>query len=118
MRRPPAGTFRRAVTDLREPEAAERLAHEAPDEYIRAPCAVGRSRLGGRWTLRWPPKLSHRRVRLFLLQGEGPRFHPRRGPGLHALRPVPLLADGADAAQPRVHARGAVLRADRQQPAA
>ena len=37
--------------------------------------------------------------------------HPGRREGVHDLRPLPLLADGLDAAQPRVHARGAVLRA-------
>ena len=39
-------------------------------------------------------------------------LHPGRGAGVHHLRPLLLLAARLDLPQPRVHARGAVLRED------
>ena len=64
------------------------------------------------------PEDRQRRVRGRLLRRGRPGVHPGRGEGVHHLRSLPLLADGLDAAQPRVHARGPVLRAARQRPAA
>src|SRR4051794_5778678 len=55
------------------------------------------------------PEDRQRRVRDRLLRRGRPRVHPGRGEGVHDIRSLPLLADGRDAAQPRVHACGAVL---------
>ena len=57
------------------------------------------------------PRGRQRRVRALLLRRGRPRLHPPGGQGVHGLRPLPLLADGLDLAQPLLHVVGAVRRA-------
>ena len=68
---------------------------------------------------RLPALGRQRRVLDRLLRRRGTSaFIPRRGEGVHDLRPLLLLADGVDLPEPRVHARGAVVRDDGQHAAA
>ena len=60
------------------------------------------------------PGRRQRRVRALLLRRGRPRLHPPGGPGVHGLRPVPLLADGPDLAEPLLQVVGAVGRQARQ----
>ena len=57
----------------------------ARSSAARAPNTRGAGRL---------PRGRQRRVRALLLRRGRPRLHPPGGPGVHGLRPLPLLADG------------------------
>ena len=59
-------------------------------------------------------RAAERRVLDRLLRRAGPAVHPARGQGVHRVRPLLLLAAGLHVSQPRVHARGPVLRDDGQ----
>ena len=98
----------RAVAGLRPPRPGPRLGRTA----ARSSAARGRTRRGaGRI-----PGRRQRRVRALLLRRGRPRLHPPRRARVHRLRPVPLLADGPDLAEPLLHVVGAVGRQDATTP--
>ena len=74
--------------------------------------AGGPSSTAGAWTA--SSRRPERRVLDRLLHPERPAVHAPRGPGVHRLRSLLLLAAVLDLSQPRVHARRPVLRQDRQ----
>ena len=107
------------------PDVHRRLGHPAPHPPphprlpgLRVPrprpLLGGRPHRDGRRQDGRLPQGPERRVLDRLLHRARPPLHPERRPGVHRLRPLLLLAALVDLSEPRVHARRAVVRDDRQ----